>query len=109
MANADNKSQYLQACRNLGIKYHPARFPTSLPEFFVKFLTDENDFVVDIFGGSNTTGYVCETLGRRWKTFEMNPEYVATSSFRFIRDINNAQSCYDMIMNSNITVDITHF
>ena len=93
----------------MGIKYHPARFPTALPEFFVKFLTDENDFVVDIFGGSNTTGYVCETLGRRWKTFEMSREYVAASAFRFIRDINNAQLCYDTIMNSNIAVDISQF
>lgn len=109
MANADNKSQYLQACRNMGIKYHPARFPTALPEFFVKFLTDENDFVVDIFGGSNTTGYVCETLERRWKTFEMSQEYVAASAFRFIRDINNAQLCYDTIMGSDASVDIMQF
>lgn len=109
MANADNKSRYLQACRSLGIKYHPARFPTTLPEFFVKFLTDENDFVVDIFGGSNTTGYVCETLKRKWKVFEISQEYVATSTFRFINDISNAKLCYDTIMNSDMTVDISVF
>ncbi|MDE6034908.1 MAG: site-specific DNA-methyltransferase [Ruminococcus sp.] len=109
IANANNKSQYLQACRSLDIKYHPARFPTALPEFFVKFLTDENDLVVDIFGGSNTTGYVCESLKRRWKTFEINLEYVATSAFHFISDINNAKLCYDTIINSDITVDISIF
>ena len=109
IANADNKSQYLQACRSLDMKYHPARFPTALPEFFVKFLTDENDLVVDIFGGSNTTGYVCETLKRRWKTFEMNHDYVATSAFRFISNISNAKLCYDTIMNSNTTVIYQYF
>lgn len=109
IANADNKSQYLQACRQLGIKPHPARFPNAVPEFFVKLLTDENDLVVDIFAGSNTTGHVCEELGRKWKTFEQNPIYVATSAFRFISDINNAELCYDTIMNSDSTVDISQF
>lgn len=109
MANADNKSKYLQACRKLGKNYHPARFPTALPEFFIKFLTDENDLVVDIFGGSNTTGYAAENLGRRWKTFEMSSEYVATSAFRFISDIANAQLCYDTIFNSDATIDLSSF
>ncbi|OYX02304.1 MAG: hypothetical protein B7Z12_12335, partial [Caulobacter vibrioides] len=35
---------------------HPARFPSDLPAFFIKMLTDEEDVVLDIFGGSNTTG-----------------------------------------------------
>lgn len=109
IANADNKGQYLQGCRILGKKYHPARFPIALPEFFIKFLTDENDFVVDIFGGSNTTGYACEKLNRRWKVFEMSQEYVATSAFRFISNINNAELCYNTIINSNTTVDISVF
>jgi len=29
------------------LKRNPARFPRQVPEFFIKFLTDENDFVVD--------------------------------------------------------------
>lgn len=65
--------------------------------------------VVDIFAGSNTTGHVCEELGRKWKTFEQNPIYVATSAFRFISDVNNAELCYDTIMNSDSTVDISQF
>ena len=42
---------------------HPARMPADLVEFFVKFVTDENDLVFDPFGGSNTTGAVAENLG----------------------------------------------
>lgn len=82
--NTDSNSAYMTACKIVGEKQHPARFPAKLPEFFIKFLTDSNDFVVDIFSGSNTTGYVAESQGRRWMSFEENINYVATSSLRFL-------------------------
>ena len=47
-------------------------------------LTDEGDVVLDIFGGSNTTGFTAEALNRNWLTFEMNQEYLASSVFRFL-------------------------
>ncbi|MEW6039145.1 MAG: site-specific DNA-methyltransferase [Pseudomonadota bacterium] len=82
--NTESNGQYLSGCKALGIKGHPARFPAKLPEFFIRMLTDMDDLVIDIFGGSNTTGQVAETEGRRWMTFEALPEYVAASSFRFL-------------------------
>lgn len=82
--NSESNSLYLRRCKNLGIKGHPARFPEKLPEFFIKMLTDENDLVVDIFAGSNTTGAVCEKLNRNWISIENIIEYVSASSFRFI-------------------------
>lgn len=39
-----------------------------------------------------------ERLGRRWKTFELSQEYVATSSFRFARNEEEAKTIYDCIM-----------
>lgn len=84
ISNSEATSLYLRRCKRLGVKAHPARFPGKLPEFFIKMLTDEDDLVIDIFGGSNTTGYVAEQLNRRWKTFELSKEYVAASSFRFL-------------------------
>ncbi len=68
----------------LGLERHPARFPSDLPAFFIKMLTDEEDVILDIFGGSNTTGFAAEALKRKWLTFEMNREYVATSVIRFL-------------------------
>ncbi len=62
---------------------HPARFPRQLPEFFVRFLTDEGDLVVDPFAGSNVTGRVCEGLGRSWKAFELHRFYLEPSLARF--------------------------
>jgi site-specific DNA-methyltransferase (cytosine-N4-specific) len=84
ISNAESNSQYIQGCKSLNIKSHPARFPAKLPEFFISMLTEPNDWVVDIFSGSNTTGQVAETKGRRWLAFEEKPEYVATSAFRFL-------------------------
>lgn len=84
ISNTDSNGSYLSACKTVGVKQHPARFPAKLPEFFIKMLTDQNDLVVDIFAGSNTTGAVAEMEGRNWLSFEENSDYVATSSFRFL-------------------------
>ena len=82
--NTDSSSHFLKICRKYNLKPNPARFPEELPEFFIKFLTDEGDIVLDIFAGSNTTGYVAELLGRKWLAFEINKEYLIVSIARFI-------------------------
>ncbi len=84
--NSEASSKYLKLCKEVGIKAHPARFPAKLPEFFIRFLTEPNDLVVDIFAGSNTTGYVAEKEGRHWLAFEQLPEYLEASLFRFLED-----------------------
>jgi DNA modification methylase len=90
--NTDSNGGYLRGCKTVGAKGHPARFPAKLPEFFIKFLTDPGDLVVDIFAGSNTTGRVAEDLGRQWRAFELNAEYLAASAFRFLdKDASNAR------------------
>ena len=104
--NSESNSQYLRACKTVGIKGHPARFPQGIPEFFIKFLTDEGDLVVDIFGGSGTTGMACENLGRKWKTFELSREYVAASSFRFIGSVEDSKDMYEKLLNNTETVYI---
>jgi site-specific DNA-methyltransferase (cytosine-N4-specific) len=82
--NTDSNSHYLRTCTILGKESHPARFPEELPRFFIKFLTDPNDLVLDIFSGSNTTGWVAEKLGRLWISVESNRGYAALSAVRFM-------------------------
>jgi DNA modification methylase len=82
--NTESNGQYLRGCKLLGVPGHPARFPAKLPEFFIRFLTDPGDLVVDIFAGSNTTGAVAEAEDRRWLAFELDREYLAASAFRFL-------------------------
>ena len=82
--NTESNSAYLRLCKMLGRDSHPARFPSALPQFFIRFLTDPGDVVVDIFSGSNTTGQAAELLGRRWLSMEINREYAALSAVRFM-------------------------
>jgi DNA modification methylase len=82
--NTESNSSYLRLAKLVGVDGHPARFPSALPEFFIKFLTTHNDLVVDIFAGSNTTGRVAEQLGRRWIAMELDAGYVAGSALRFM-------------------------
>lgn len=98
ISNAESNSRYMSSCKNLEIKAHPARFPKKLPEFFIKYLTNENDLVVDFFGGSNTTGESAEECNRRWLSFELNKEYVAASSFRFMHENQSDKEIFDRIM-----------
>ncbi|MEA5595552.1 site-specific DNA-methyltransferase [Rivularia sp. UHCC 0363] len=83
IANTESNSAYMRRCKEAGVKPHPARFPRGFAEFFIKFLTDEDDIVLDPFAGSNTTGFVAETLQRRWISFEINENYLVGSQYRF--------------------------
>ncbi len=83
LANTESNSAYLRACRKEGIKPHPARFPVGLADFFIRFLTDEQDIVLDPFAGSNTTGFAAEQWKRKWMAFELNENFVRGSMLRF--------------------------
>jgi site-specific DNA-methyltransferase (cytosine-N4-specific) len=64
--NNDANGHSLSRCHETGRQPHPARFPAALPLFFVRFLTDPGDRMLDPFAGSHTTGEVCEAEGHRW-------------------------------------------
>jgi len=98
--NTDSNGGYLRGCKDVGVKGHPARFPAKLPEFFIKYLTEPSDLVVDIFAGSNTTGHVAESLDRRWMAFDLSREYLAASAFRFLGGATDSElkATFDRIM-----------
>lgn len=83
MGNNDANSHYFIRCKEEGIMPHPARFPPQLPAFFIRFLTNEDDLVVDPFAGSCTTGEVAENLGRRWICVDREREYLDGGKLRF--------------------------
>ncbi len=82
--NTESNSHYLRHCKMLDRESHPARFPADLPKFFIEFLTNPDDVVLDIFSGSNTTGYVAEQHQRRWLSVELDRSYAALSAVRFM-------------------------
>jgi site-specific DNA-methyltransferase (cytosine-N4-specific) len=83
IANTESNSAYIRRCKEAGIKPHPARFAQPFAEFFINFLTDEGDLVLDPFAGSNTTGYVAEQMKRQWLSFEIEEPYLLGSVYRF--------------------------
>jgi site-specific DNA-methyltransferase (cytosine-N4-specific) len=83
IANTESNSYYMKKCKEEKIKPHPARFPFDLPEFFIKYLTNEGELVIDPFAGSNVTGEASEKLHRKWISIELNYEYIVGSKFRF--------------------------
>jgi DNA modification methylase len=83
IANTRSSDEYQNYCRKKGIQPHPARMPSKLAEFFIKFLTDTDDLVLDPFAGSNTTGAAAEGLGRRWISVEPEKVYIVGSKARF--------------------------
>lgn len=83
--NTLSTDPYLSYCKEQRLPLHPARMPSELATFFIKFLTDPKDIVLDPFAGSNTTGASAESLGRRWVAIEPNEEYLKGSRGRFLR------------------------
>lgn len=82
-SNTSSNDFFHRACRDHDITAHPARMPMGLASFFIEFLTDKGDFVLDPFGGSNTTGYAAAMAGRRWIAFDIQDDYVAQAKLRF--------------------------
>lgn len=74
---------YRDYCAAHALEAHPARMQQSLAAFFIQFLTEPGDLVVDPFAGSNTTGAVAETLHRRWLAVERDADYARGSLGRF--------------------------
>lgn len=108
ISNTESNSQYLRYCKLLHVEGHPARFPQKLPDFFIQFLTDPGDYVLDIFAGSNTTGASAESFGRKWLAFEMKQSYLAASAFRFLTDTeeHKVKSLYEQLSAEESSVGI---
>lgn len=96
--NTASRTRYLRFCERFDFEKHPARFPRTLPEFFVNFLTPNPPYdgwdrgyldrpvVLDIFAGSNVTGEMAQELGRYWIAFEEDEKYLEPSELRFMSE-----------------------
>lgn len=97
IANTESNGAYQDYCRKQNLPIHPARFPAQLPEYFMRMLTNPGDLVVDPFGGSCVTGYVAETLGRKWACIELDEEYLKGAVGRFtgpLQPVNGKDVAY---------------
>lgn len=72
MAYPTNVLHFATECYN---RNHSAVFPASLPEWFIKLFTQEQDWVLDPFLGSSTTCQVAQKLNRNSVGIDLLPEY----------------------------------
>jgi len=78
-------------CSNRG---HSASFPLSLPTWFIKLFTQEEDVVLDPFVGSGTTAIACLNLNRHYIGIEAMDNYykLAQESINNFKARNNCNS-----------------
>ena len=65
----------LHLATETGNRNHSAVFPKSLPEWFIKLFTKEDDWMLDPFAGAGTTCQVAQTLLRNSTGIEILPQY----------------------------------
>jgi site-specific DNA-methyltransferase (cytosine-N4-specific) len=83
LANTESNGHYQDYCREKGLPIHPARYPATLPEYFIRLLTDPGDVVLDPFAGSCVTGEAAEYSLRRWICCEIEEPYLEGALARF--------------------------
>jgi DNA modification methylase len=71
----DNTHQYI----------HPTQKPVQLAERALKRSSEENDIVLDAFGGSGSTMMACEQLNRCARLIELDPKYVDATIGRYLK------------------------
>ena len=99
VANTESNSAYLRLCSKKRIKPNPARYPSEIPEYFIRMLTDKGDLVLDPFAGSCVTGEAAERLKRKWICCEIVEDYLEGALLRFSTPLANRKSrtiCYSL-------------
>ena len=61
---------------------HPAPFPVSFAEWFIKGYSNPGDVVYDPFGGGGTTAVAAQKHGRKWILTEIHEEYILRAKQR---------------------------
>ena len=84
LANTESNGAYQDYCRANNLPVHPARFPSGIPEYFIRLLTEEGETVLDPFAGSCVTGEVAEALKRKWVCCELSEPYLKGARARFV-------------------------
>ncbi|TAL63689.1 MAG: site-specific DNA-methyltransferase [Burkholderiaceae bacterium] len=74
---------YRHNARALGLPAHGAVMPTSVADFFIRFMTQPGQLVADLWGGKGTTALAAERLGRRWIIVDRVLDYLRAGGESF--------------------------
>ena len=75
--------------RTLKNDLHPTMKPIPLICNMLKMSSKENDYVLDLFGGSGSTLIACEQLNRKCYMMELDPHYISVIIERYINFTGN--------------------
>ena len=73
---------------------HPTSKPLDLLGYPIGNSTQENDVVMDTFGGSGSTLMACEQMNRICYTMELDEKYALVILRRYVEDTGNADGVY---------------
>ena len=82
ISNTKSNDFFTKTCKQRGITPHPARMPLELASFFIEFLTDEGDIVLDPFCGSGTTLVAAKMKGRNYIGIDVSIEAIELTKSR---------------------------
>ena len=83
-------------------KRHSAAFPETLPEWFIKLFTKEQDIVLDPFIGSGTTAVVAKRLRRHYIGIDIVPEYCTLTNKHLMEGQKMNYEMLTEFINNNI-------
>ncbi len=89
---------------------YPTQKPEKLLKRIIKALTNENDIVLDFFGGSATTASVCEKMNRKWIVCDIGKYAYYTAQKRLLtiqnsKSLKSPKELYEKKSRSFITVN----
>jgi site-specific DNA-methyltransferase (adenine-specific) len=79
---------YMKSAKDDIAFQHPAIFPEQLAKDHIVSWTNEGDIVLDIFGGSGTTGKMAEATKRKWMLCELSDKYCEIANKRIQAERN---------------------
>lgn len=81
---ADHLDVWYQKRDNTMDYIHPTQKPLALAERALKRSSEENDIVLDAFGGSGSTMMACHQLQRKGRLIELDPKYCDAIVQRYV-------------------------
>ena len=73
----------------LSKRVHPTQKPVGMIINILKDFTEENNSIIDCFGGSGSTLIACEQLNRKCYMMELDPHYISVIIERYINFTGN--------------------
>ena len=70
-------------------KVHPTQKPIKVITWILEKYSNENNLIVDLYGGSGSTLIACEQLNRKCYMMELDPHYISVIIERYINFTGN--------------------